>query len=53
MKYFFRTISGMGCITWFLGMSAMDSNRVTLAIVMVFAGLGAYFLGTKLEDDYG
>lgn len=52
MKLFFRIISGMGFVTALFGMGAMDSAQVALPIALVFAGIGAYALGSKLEDDY-
>ena len=52
MKVFFRIISGMGFVTTLIGMGAMDSTQLTLPITMVFAGIGAYVLGTKMEDGY-
>ena len=53
MRLFFRTISGMGFITAIIGMSAMDSAQVALPITMIFAGIGAYIFGSKMEADYG
>ena len=52
MKLFFRIISGMGFVTTLIGIGAMDSTQLALPITMVFAGIGAYVLGTKMEDDY-
>ena len=52
MKRLFKIISGMGFTTMLIGMGMMDSASVALPIVMIFAGIGAFYLGAKMEDEY-
>ena len=52
MKRFFKIISGMGFTTMFIGLGMMDSASIALPIVMIFAGLGAFYLGARMEDEY-
>lgn len=52
MKRLFKIISGMGFTTMFIGLGMMDSASFVLPIVMIFAGLGAFYLGARMEDEY-
>ncbi len=52
MKRLFKIISGMGFTTMLIGLGMMDSASVVLPIVMIFAGLGAFYLGARMEDEY-
>lgn len=52
MKYIFRIIRDIGFISMILGLGAMD-NAVILPMLMMFVGLGAFYLGARGEDAYG
>lgn len=52
MKRFFKIISGMGFTTMLIGMGMMDSPSVALPITMIFAGIGAFYLGARMVDEY-
>ena len=52
MKRFFKIISGMGFTTMLIGLGMMDSASVVLPIAMIFAGIGAFYLGMRMVDEY-
>lgn len=52
MKTFFKVISGMGFTTMLIGLGMMDSPSVALPITMIFAGIGAFYLGARMVDEY-
>lgn len=52
MKRFFKIISGMGFTTMLIGLGMMDSASVALPIAMIFAGIGTFYFGARMEDEY-
>lgn len=52
MKRFFKIISGMGFTTMLIGLGMMDSASVALPISMIFAGIGAFYFGARMVDEY-
>lgn len=52
MKRLFKIISGMGFTTMLIGLGMMDSASVALPISMIFAGIGAFYLGARMVDKY-
>lgn len=52
MKTFFKVISGMGFTTMLIGLGMMDSPSVALPISMIFAGIGAFYFGARMVDEY-
>lgn len=52
MKRLFKVISGMGFTTMFIGLGMMDSASVALPIAMIFAGIGVFYIGARMVDEY-
>lgn len=52
MKRFFKIISGMGFTTMLIGLGMMDSASVVLPVAMIFAGIGAFYFGMRMVDEY-
>ena len=52
MKTFFKVISGMGFTTMLIGLGMMDSASVALPIAMIFSGIGTFYFGMRMVDEY-
>lgn len=52
MKRLFKIISGMGFTSMLIGLGMMDSPSVALPITMIFAGIGAFYFGARMVDEY-
>lgn len=52
MRNLFKALSNMGIITFLIGMGMMDSASVALPITMIFAGIGAFYFGARMVDEY-